>query len=424
MRTTITDQVSVVQALVHTLFDVFDATKDLYQTLTIKEQRDYEESLRSKGYPSSRRIEYVKDETLDSEEGIIMDKAAVKRQFEIGTSTLGAEFAIGDVTAHIDLQDQIIKLQNVLVNTFLYGPTSTESISHQLSNVNAASRTAGMATVAILRDLQHRQEELLPPVPRSSHSHTTRSTLTHDTPHAATASGTKSVSTALMKYNPSPAPARSSSPVNTTLLTWRGRPKPERTDTDTTSMTGPTSYGTSPATSDLYCLYASDLQRHRDQSLASGIISDSVPSCPHCKGTLHLSPGKAWELFKEDDGFDRCFQVSNRFVVKCHRDGPDGQYACVLCSESGSVNTVCGDVKALVKHLWSDHTIRDLKHEEDIVEIIEQPVDHRRDSGTGHGMSRSSRRSASMASSRRRKSLPGYDREVDVFDTRSLRRRV
>lgn len=421
MRASNPDQVSVVQALVYTLFDVFDATKDLFQTLTIKEQRDYEDSLRSKGYPSSRRVEYVQDETLGSEKGIAMDKAAVKRQFEIGYSKLGAEFVIGDVIAHTALQAQIIELQSVLITTFLYGPTSTEPIPHQLSNINAASRTAGMATVDILKDLQHRQEGLLAPAPHSMHSQTARSTLTHDTPHPAAASGANPTSTALMKYSPSPAPPRSGSPVNTTILTWRSRPEPERTDAETTSMTGPTSCGTN-SPNDLFCLYASDLQRHRDQSLASSITSDSIPSCPYCKGTLHLSPGKAWEIIKEDDGFDRCFQVSNRFVVKCHRDGPDGQYACVLCSERGSVNTVCGDVKALVKHLWSDHTIRDLKHEEDIVEVIEQPVDHRRDSGIGNSASRSSRRS-SLMSSRRRKSLPGYDREVEIFDTRSLRRR-
>jgi hypothetical protein len=86
----------VLQALVYTLLDVFDATRDLYQTLTEKEQRDYEHNLRSKGYPVSRRIEYVKDERLGSDESIGMDTAKVTRQFEIGYQALGTEFAIGD----------------------------------------------------------------------------------------------------------------------------------------------------------------------------------------------------------------------------------------------------------------------------------------------------------------------------------------
>jgi hypothetical protein len=88
-----------VQALVHTLLGVFDATRDLFQTLKVKEKRDYEISLRSKGYPASRRIEYVEDENLGKDEDLVMDKAAVTRQFEIGFQKIGAQFAVGDGTA-------------------------------------------------------------------------------------------------------------------------------------------------------------------------------------------------------------------------------------------------------------------------------------------------------------------------------------
>jgi hypothetical protein len=90
------DPANVMQALVYTLLDVFDATRDLYQTLTIKEQRDYEQNLRAKGYPASRRIEYVEDDRLGSDGVIAMDRAAVTRQFEIGYQVLGTEFAVGD----------------------------------------------------------------------------------------------------------------------------------------------------------------------------------------------------------------------------------------------------------------------------------------------------------------------------------------
>ncbi|CAN9345715.1 unnamed protein product [Alternaria alternata] len=271
------DPVHVVQALVDTLLDVFDATRDLYETLTVKEQRDYEQNLRSKGYPASRRIEYVKDERLGSDEAIVTDKAVVTRQFDIGYQTIGVEFAEGD------------------------GPT-------------LASRS-----------------------------------------------------------------------------------------------------------NNLYCVYAYDLQRSPTQQLSSSITSDRDPYCPHCKGALHLSPGKAWEISKWAGDTERTFQVQNRFVVKCHRDGPDGQYCCVICSKYAESDTVCGDVKALIKHLSDDHDVRELKHEEDIVEVIEQPGS-RRDSGLGFASSKGSRRSASLASGRRRKSLPAYDREVDVFDVRSSRR--
>jgi hypothetical protein len=79
-----------------TLLGVFDATRDLFQTLKVKEQRDYELSLRSKGYPTTRRIEYVEDESSGKDEDLVMDKAAVTRQFEIGFQKIGAQFAVGD----------------------------------------------------------------------------------------------------------------------------------------------------------------------------------------------------------------------------------------------------------------------------------------------------------------------------------------
>lgn len=177
-------------------------------------------------------------------------------------------------------------------------------------------------------------------------------------------------------------------------------------------MTGPTSYGMRSAPHDLYCLYAIDLQRHRDQQLSDTITSESKPYCPHCKNDLHLSPGKAWEVVKRGDGYERCFQVSNRFVVKCHRGGADGQYTCVLCSRHADVDTVCGDVKALIKHIWEDHGVGELKHEEDITEVVELAPDRRRDSGLGHSTSRGSRRSASLGpNSWGRRSRRGYDRD-------------
>jgi len=81
---------------VYTLFDVFDAARDLYETLAIKELRGYEGNLRTKGYSSSKRVEYVKYENLGHEEKILMDKAAVKRQFDLGYLKFGTEFATGD----------------------------------------------------------------------------------------------------------------------------------------------------------------------------------------------------------------------------------------------------------------------------------------------------------------------------------------
>ncbi|KAH8693316.1 hypothetical protein GQ44DRAFT_719687 [Phaeosphaeriaceae sp. PMI808] len=390
------DPTNVVQALVYTLLGVLDATRDLYQTLKIKERRDYELSLQSKGYPTSRRIAYVEDEDLAEDEDLVMDKEAITRQFKIGYQKLGSQFAIGDVFSQVGLQSQVIALQGALVTTLLYGPTSSDSISHQLINLSTASRAASTSSVDILVAQSQRQQTGLPHKLSASH-------MPVEYPNPI-ASGTSSSSNSLVKYQV-PFRARSGSPVNTTVMEWRGRPKPDRTDTDTTSMTGPTSYGMKSAPHDLYCLYSIDLQRHPSQPLSASITSDHVPNCPHCKRILHLSPGKAWEVRKDEGSYERCFQISNRFVVKCHRNTADGQYSCVLCSRHANVNSVCGDVKALVRHIWADHSVAELKHEEDITEVVELVVGHRRDSGMGYSASRGSgRRSASLGHSQHQRS--------------------
>jgi hypothetical protein len=89
------DPANVVESLVNTLLDVFDATRDLYQTLKSKQRRDHEHNLRSRGY--RRSIDYV-DDGPDGEEEIVIDKAAVLRRLDIGLADVGAQFAIGDGT--------------------------------------------------------------------------------------------------------------------------------------------------------------------------------------------------------------------------------------------------------------------------------------------------------------------------------------
>ena len=88
------DPANVVQSLVYTLLDVFDATRDLYNTLRDKDRRDCERNSRYRGYRESRK--FVDDDEHASDEGVVMDKAAVTRQFDIGLQDVGASFAVGD----------------------------------------------------------------------------------------------------------------------------------------------------------------------------------------------------------------------------------------------------------------------------------------------------------------------------------------
>lgn len=306
----------------------------------------------------------------------------------------------------------MIKLQGVLLTTFLYGPTSAEPIPQQLSKIDAASHATATAAVDILNACQLRLETER----RTSSLSRRGSVRAPSMPGSFHQDDHDGQSTALVSYREPPR-VRAGSPANTTILT---KSRHELTDLDTRYLT---SYNTRSEADSLYCSYARDLDRHRSQQLCPSITDASTPSCPDCRRTLHLSPGKTWEVLKKDTGHERCFQISNRFVVKCHRSGPDAGYACILCSKADDDVTICGDVKALVKHMCEDHKTAEFKAEEDITEVVELAFgENRRDSGLGHSSSRSSRRSTSV-SSRRRGSKPHiYDREVEAIEIRMPRR--
>lgn len=80
----------------YTLLEVFDATKDLYETLITKDKRDYELELRSKGIPTSRELEIIDDQAANGNRAILTDKLAVLRRYEDGLRDVGSEFAVGD----------------------------------------------------------------------------------------------------------------------------------------------------------------------------------------------------------------------------------------------------------------------------------------------------------------------------------------
>lgn len=412
-RTHSHEPTDLLQGIVYTLLEVFDATRDLYQTLTNKDKRDHEQKLRSNGYPSSRKLEFIDAAEVNGNRAILTDKLALLRRYEDGLRDVGATFAVGDALSHVSLQSEVIKLQSVLLATFLYGPKSSEPIPQQLLKIDDASNAAATAAVDILNAFQVRleAESRAPSVPASRRGSFRAISMPGSFHHEDDRR-----STALVSYREPPR-VRAGSPANTTTFT---KGEPELTDLGTRSAT---SHGTLTESDALYCSYARDLDRHRSQQLSPSISEASTPSCPDCRRTLHLSPGKAWEVLKKDTGYERCFQISNRFVVKCHRSGPDAGYACLLCSKTDGDVTICGDVKALVKHMCEDHKTSEFKTEEDITEVVELALgEHKRDSGPGHSFSRSSRRSASV-SSRRRGSKPNiYDREVEAIEIRLPRR--
>lgn len=413
----------VLQSIAYTLLDVFDATRDLYQTLTNKDKRDLELQLRAKGYSgSSRQLDYVDDAGVSGKRGILTDKLAVLKRYEDGLRDVGDGFAVGDALSHVSLQSEVIRLQGVLLATFLYGPASEEPLQQQLAKIDAASNAAAAAAVDVFDAFELRlQAELRTSIFPGSR----RGSLRAGSPSMPGSFVANDEHSAAMVNYREPSRVRAGSPVNTTILT-KGRGSASSL-TDTRSLTS-RNPPPSQSSDGLYCPYAIDLERHRSQSLSPSITSATTPSCPDCKRTLHLSPGKAWEILKSDTGYPRCFQISTRFVVKCHRPGPDAGYACILCSRAAGSDevAVCGDVKALVKHMCEEHGSRDLKAEEDITEVVElgrsgSLRDGGGGSGLGYSPSRGSRRSASVSSRRKSRGSVGWEREIEAVEIRPRR---
>ena len=91
-----------------------------------------------------------------------------------------------------------------------------------------------------------------------------------------------------------------------------------------------------------------------------------------------------------------------------------------------SVETVCGDAKALIRHVWMDHGVGELELEEDVVEAVEKVERRRRDSMLSFTEGRKGDwRSMSVGPVRRKttRTLPEYEREVETVEVWSPRRR-
>lgn len=123
------------------------------------------------------------------------------------------------------------------------------------------------------------------------------------------------------------------------------------------------------ASPELYCLYARNLQRNSSLPLTDTFKPGGSGCCPYCHAHISSRLNKAWEIVKEDEqhkDLDRMFLVGTRFLVKCHRLG--GGYACILCSRTRDADTVCGETRALVDHLWKEHSCAELETDENIGE--------------------------------------------------------
>ena len=68
--------------------------------------------------------------------------------------------------------------------------------------------------------------------------------------------------------------------------------------------------------------------------------------------------------YEEERIEERTYLLSNRFVVKCHRERVG--FACVLCARYRERDTIVGSVQGLVRHVWQKHNVEEYEMEPDI----------------------------------------------------------
>ena len=168
------------------------------------------------------------------------------------------------------------------------------------------------------------------------------------------------------------------------MLTGGPINKPLALPSATSISSSATSRRSSPSpppidTSPLFCRYSTDLQNISRQPLHPRLRAGGDGRCPACMIRLSMNPTDIWKIVKEskvrvkEPGFEReiteerAFHLTDRFVVKCHRE--DGEYACVLCTRSRKVDTVCANLETLVRHVGRVHEIEEYEREIDIREF-------------------------------------------------------
>lgn len=84
-----------------------------------------------------------------------------------------------------------------------------------------------------------------------------------------------------------------------------------------------------------------------------------------------VEQGQAWKIVKEEIVHEqieqRTYLLSNRFVVKCHRERVG--FACLLCARFRDRDTILESAQGLVRHVWRRHDVNEYEVEPDIWEV-------------------------------------------------------
>ena len=315
--------------------------KELRQEVQRLQSGDGDDKPRSRSRSRRRRRRSLDDGGDDDyDRSAQRSRAMIEREFEDNLRRIGQRYAQGDVIAENKLQAQIITLQQsvieVLQQALLEGRRLTKA---DINCLIAAQHSARQGSLDALRDQYDRMLE--EPRKRSLP----------------------------IEYESRPrSPARR----QLTLPAPIDSPKDDSFAPVRRVQTMPAAHSGSSSPQPLYCHYALDLQADVRRPLSPAFSPSGSQRCPACAVTIPVSTKDTWVFetrtpLREDPNLVevRTFTMDARLVVKSHT--PEGELACMLCSNERDVDCICRSVEALVRHVGKVHTSDEFEREADMV---------------------------------------------------------
>ncbi|KAK3328680.1 hypothetical protein B0T19DRAFT_197008 [Cercophora scortea] len=280
----------------------------------------------------------------------------VQREFDQHYAQLGPRFAQGDLIAQTQLQSQVITLQSTVIALLQDALFTDRPID--MAKLYEASELAREGTIQALRDQHQRLIGSQPTPPLQQQKQLTLPSRTRRPPTLRRSSSTPTISL-------STASTTTTSTSTPSSLTRRGSP---------TTAVAPR----------LFCPYASHLQE---------TPSSPIPAtCPTCSTPLILQTTHGRQQWKIDKDVTvsqrviksrdptqldelvktveaRSYLLTSRFMAKCHRPGPDGGYACVLCARYRERDTVCRFAESLARHVAERHAAEEVMGDSDVRDV-------------------------------------------------------
>jgi hypothetical protein len=273
----------------------------------------------------------------------------VRREFDRHYSTIGPRFAEGDckwsrelgfihlltiallVVAQTQLQSQIITLQGTVIKLL-----EEALITGRPPDINSLYNASEFAREGSIKALRDQYQRLLQAAP--------------------------------LRRPIGPVRRTSSTPTLREDVGWECRP-PQKALTFYSRNDDP-----------LFCPYAVELQR-TTRPLGEEFAAGGKCACPSCGGVVAVEAGRAWRIEKEvlrervlTDGEKelvevveaRTYMLTNRFIVKCHREGAG--FACYLCYKYRKNDTLCKGMETFVGHIIEQHGVGEYERDPDIKE--------------------------------------------------------